>query len=45
LPRQRLQHCFLVHGEPQPMGVLAEKLQATGIDQVTMPTRGQRFSF
>ena len=45
LPRQRLQHCFLVHGEPQPMGVLAEKLQATGVDQVTMPTRGQRFSF
>lgn len=44
-PQQRLQHCFLVHGEPEPMGVLAEKLQAAGIPKVTMPTRGQHFSF
>lgn len=45
LPQLRLQHCFLVHGEPAPMKVLAEKLHDSGIDQVTMPTRGQRFSF
>lgn len=44
-PQQRLQHCFLVHGEPEPMGVLAEKLRATGLTNVTTPTRGQRFSF
>lgn len=44
-PQQRLQHCFLVHGEPAPMGILAEKLQAVGIANVTMPTRGQQFSF
>jgi len=45
LPRQRLAHCFLVHGEPEPMAVLQGKLQATGISKVTMPTRGQRFTF
>lgn len=45
LPRQRLAHCFLVHGEPEPMAVLQGKLQETGISKVTMPTRGQRFTF
>ncbi|MEZ4737002.1 MAG: MBL fold metallo-hydrolase [Caldilineaceae bacterium] len=44
-PRQRLTHCFLVHGEPEPMGVLQNKLQGIGLQQVLMPTRGQRFSF
>lgn len=45
LPQQRLQSCFLVHGEPEPMGVLAEKLRAAGLTNVIMPVRGQRFSF
>ena len=31
--------------EPQPMGILAGQLAATGMTQVTMPTRGERFSF
>lgn len=44
-PRQRLKHCFLVHGEPEPMGTLQKKLEGVGIQQVTMPTRGQRFTF
>ena len=44
-PQQRLQHCFLVHGEPEPMGVLAEKLRAAGLTNVTTPTRAQHFSF
>ena len=45
LPRQRLSHCFLVHGEPEPMAVLQGKLQEAGISKVTMPTRGQHFTF
>lgn len=44
-PRQRLAICFLVHGEPEPMTVLAGKLQDAGMQTVTMPTRGQHFSF
>ncbi|MBX3010633.1 MAG: MBL fold metallo-hydrolase [Caldilineaceae bacterium] len=45
LPPQQLSACFLVHGEPEPMQILADKLQATGIKSVTRPTRGQHFSF
>lgn len=43
--RQRLQHLFLVHGEPGPQQVLAGKLHEANIAQVTMPTRGQSFQF
>jgi len=44
-PRQRLTHCFLVHGEPEPMEVLQNKLQGIGLQQALMPIRGQHFSF
>ncbi len=44
-PRERLANFFLVHGEPDPMMVLRDKLQATGIRKVTTPTLGQHFSF
>lgn len=39
----RLQKVFLVHGEPQPIATLAEKLDESGIGPVTAPTRGQSF--
>jgi metallo-beta-lactamase family protein len=41
--RTRLQRVFLVHGEPQPMATLAEKLQESGLGRVETPTRGQSF--
>ncbi len=44
-PREQLVNFFLVHGEPEPMMVLRDKLQATGIRKVTTPTLGQHFSF
>jgi metallo-beta-lactamase family protein len=44
-PRQQAIHYFLVHGEPEPMGALQKQLKGIGIQQVTMPKRGQRFSF
>ncbi|MEZ4618663.1 MAG: MBL fold metallo-hydrolase [Caldilineaceae bacterium] len=43
--RNRLQKFFLVHGEPEPMQVLATKLQATDVSQVAMPVRGQKYEF
>ncbi len=43
--RRRLQQFFLVHGEPDAMHVLADKLQDEGVARVTMPTRGQSFTF
>jgi metallo-beta-lactamase family protein len=43
--RTRLQRLFLVHGEPEPMSVLAEKLHEAGIGPTEMPTRGQSFEF
>lgn len=43
--RQRLQQLFLVHGEPEPAGVLADKLGKEQRIQVTIPTRGQTFTF
>jgi metallo-beta-lactamase family protein len=41
--RARLNRLFLVHGEPDHMNVLREKLQDTGIGPIEMPTRGQSF--
>lgn len=41
----RLQHIFLVHGEPDPMHVLAEKLSESRSAQVSTPTRGETFTF
>jgi metallo-beta-lactamase family protein len=43
LDQTRVQRVFLVHGEPEPMTVLAQKLQEAGIGPVEMPTRGQSF--
>ena len=43
--QQRLQQCFLVHGEPEPSATLAEKLRTNGIKNVNLPTRGQQFTF
>jgi metallo-beta-lactamase family protein len=43
--RTRLRRLFLVHGEPQPMTVLKEKLRDAGLGPVEMPTRGQSFEF
>jgi metallo-beta-lactamase family protein len=45
LDRQRLQHLFLVHGEPKPAGVLAGELRRQGFPRVTIPQRGQAFHF
>jgi metallo-beta-lactamase family protein len=36
-----LKHVFLVHGESGPAGALAEKMAASGIDQVTYPELNQ----
>ena len=41
--RTRLKQLFLVHGEPQPMGVLKGKLEESGFGVVEMPRRGQSF--
>lgn len=43
--RQRLQQIFLVHGEPEPAAVLAGKLRREQRAQVTIPARGEQFSF
>jgi metallo-beta-lactamase family protein len=43
--RQRLQHLFLVHGEPQPASILADKLRQDHTAVVTVPVRGQQVSF
>jgi metallo-beta-lactamase family protein len=45
LDQQRLQHLFLVHGEPAPAGALANELRRHGFAQVTIPHRGQTFDF
>ncbi len=41
--RNRLQRLFLVHGEPEPMMMLAEKLRQRGFKRVETPRRGQSF--
>ncbi len=41
----RLQHTFLVHGEPNGAFALADKLRQEGFKQVTAPERGQSFEF
>jgi len=43
--RQKLQTFFLVHGEPDAMSTLADKVRETGVKQVEMPERGQKFEF
>jgi metallo-beta-lactamase family protein len=43
--RQRLQHLFLVHGEPGPANVLAGKLREQQAKEVIVPARGQSFQF
>ncbi len=41
--RRRLQHTFIVHGEPAAQSVLADKLEESGMARVTIPQRGQSF--
>jgi metallo-beta-lactamase family protein len=43
LDRARVQRLFLVHGEPEPMATLAQKLGEVGVGPVEMPVRGQSF--
>jgi metallo-beta-lactamase family protein len=43
--RQRLQHVFLVHGEPAAMDIFLRLLQGEGFAKVTAPERGQSFEF
>jgi metallo-beta-lactamase family protein len=43
-PKQ-LQQLFLVHGEPEPANLLADKLRQEQGVEVTIPTRGQSFTF
>jgi metallo-beta-lactamase family protein len=43
--RKRLQRMFLVHGEPAASLILAEKLRAVGVREVTVPERGDSFEF
>ncbi len=45
LDRSRLQHVFVVHGEPQSATTFAEKLRGTGMANVGVPERGQSFEF
>ena len=43
--RNRLQRMFLVHGEPAASLVLAEKLRHEGVQEVTVPSRGDSVEF
>ena len=43
--RERLQRIFLVHGEPEGSGALAEELRGQGHSDVVMPTLHQSFEF
>jgi metallo-beta-lactamase family protein len=45
LNRERLQTLFLVHGEPGPIGVLADKLHEHGVARVVAPKRGESHEF
>jgi metallo-beta-lactamase family protein len=41
--RARLQHTFVVHGEPESAAAMADLLAHDGYQNVTAPTRGQSF--
>jgi metallo-beta-lactamase family protein len=43
--RDRLQHLFVVHGEPEASFVFAEKLKDEGVKTVSVPERGEVFEF
>lgn len=45
LDRERLQHLFLVHGEPQASDMLAQLLRSAGFTNVTAPMRGASVEF
>ena len=45
LDRARLQHLFLVHGEPQASDTLAQSLRSAGFGNVTAPARGVSVEF
>ena len=45
IERQRLQHVFLVHGEPTAMDTFLHLLHGEGFAKVTAPERGQAFEF
>lgn len=43
--RSRLQHVFVVHGEPSAAFTFADRLRCEAIGEVTVPTRGQSIEF
>jgi metallo-beta-lactamase family protein len=43
--RNRLQHAFVVHGEPEASYVFAEKLRDEGVKTISVPERGEVFEF
>ena len=42
---RRLRQVFLVHGEPEAADTLAGKLRDLKMEEVTVPTLGQKFTF
>jgi metallo-beta-lactamase family protein len=43
--RRQVERLFLVHGEPDAMTTLADKVRATNVQRVEMPVRGQIYKF
>jgi metallo-beta-lactamase family protein len=43
IDRDRLQHTFLVHGEPEAQSTLAGKLEEAKVKRVTIPQRGDSY--
>ena len=43
--RSRLQHVFVVHGEPSAAFTFADRLRCEEIGEATVPTRGQSVEF
>lgn len=41
--KESLQHTFLVHGEPESLSVLSDRLTSLGFKDVNVPDRGQFF--
>lgn len=45
LDRNRLQHVFLVHGEPNAATTLADKLRSERVQNINVPARGESVEF
>ncbi len=45
LDRGQIQQLFVVHGEPEPATTLAGRLRQNGVAAVTVPARGDSFTF